>query len=91
MPERVAHEEEGRADVRPAAHLSTPNGRAPLLRMLLARGFCTSRGNFARVTGLGWAVRRRDLGGSASAELMVDPESGTRCAIRRAGGGRHCA
>ena len=31
MPEWVAHEEEGRADVRPAAHLSTPNGRAPLL------------------------------------------------------------
>ena len=40
--------------------------------------------------GMGGATRR-DSGGSASAELMVDPESGARCAIRRAGGGRHCA
>ena len=97
IPERVAHEEEGRADVRSAAQFSPPNGRAPqgfscLIWTPMPRGFCTSRVNFAHVTGFGWAVQRGNSGElSPSAELMVDPESGARCVIRGAGGGRYCA
>jgi hypothetical protein len=37
--------------------------------------------------GATWGFRRL----SPSAELMVDPESGARCVIRGAGGGRYCA
>jgi hypothetical protein len=44
---------------------STPNDGAPqgfscLLWTPMPRGFCTSRVNFARVTGFGWALPARD-------------------------------
>ena len=57
----------------------------------MPRGFCTSRVNFARVTGFWMGGATQGFGRlSPRAELIVDLESGARCVIRGAGGGRYC-